>query len=537
MQAVVKALAVITLMLVAGCAQDLKEKITDEQMGIQIRAERAQAIARKNQQNSPYLVEETTPKFTTRSVPYERVDTLPSHLGRITMRVPGRHNLSAIAEMMERLIEIPVVMSPDALLDAAMFTPGVAVAAAQVTEKPSEAMSANEEAKQKSSQAGAKTVLYNDRELRNTFELNYAGSVAGLFDHIATRAGLQWQYQGGRIVFTRLVTRAMSVKALSGGVKSSGTVTVGTGINASTASESDIWPMLEATLKNMISPRGRMQVDPKSGLVTVTDALQNVNEVARFIDKQNDTMLRQVVLDVEVLQVDLTQEHASGIDWSVVSAGLGNSGAITAAGASMVKPFSGGEPGTVQSVVQRRDGGSVKALITALEQFGRVSTSYSTVVVTTNRQPVPLGVQNSEAYLASVTAGTVNSTTGVSTGATLTASTVNTGFSMVLVPLIMDSNRVLIESTLQVSALREMKNFSSGSGTTANSIQLPSVDSYNTLQRVSVATGDTIVMSGFEREVLMRDATDVVRDVVPGSRRGKSTKQSTVILVTPRLQP
>jgi type IVB pilus formation R64 PilN family outer membrane protein len=289
-------------------------------------------------------------------------------------------------------------------------------------------------------------------------------------------------------------------------------------------------------LKNMVSTRGRMQVDPKSGMVTVTDAVQNVNAISRFIELQNDTMLRQVVLDVEVLQVDLTQEHASGIDWTIVSNGMGRTGAITASGASMVKPFSGGDPGSIQSVVSRSDGGNVKTLITALEQFGRVSTSYSTVVVTTNRQPVPLGVQNSEAYLASVTAGTVNATTGVSTGATLTASTVSTGFSMVLVPLIMDSNRVLIESTMQVSALREMKNFSSGSGAASNSIQLPSVDSYNTLQRVSVATGDTIVMSGFEREILLRDQTDVVRNFVPGSQRGKTTKQSTVILITPRLQ-
>jgi hypothetical protein len=107
---------------------------------------------------------------------------------------------------------------------------------------------------------------------------------------------------------------------------------------------------------------------------------------------------------------------------------------------------------------------------------------------------------------------------------------------MVLVPLIMDSNRILIESTMQISALREMKNFSSGSGSNANSIQLPNVDSYNSLQRVSVAAGDTIVMSGFEREVTLRDEIDVVRNTIPGSRRGRVTKQSTVILITPRLQ-
>lgn len=536
MRAVGKLVACLSWLLLAGCAQKLQESIATEQMDIQIRAERAQAKIRQPQIRSPYLVEDELPKFTGRSVPYERVDALPQHLGSITMRVPGRHSLSAIAEMIERLIEIPVYLTPDALHDAALYTPGPFVPATLTADKPSEAMQRNEEIKQRSIKAGAATVNFSDRELRNTYELNYSGSVVGLLDSLATRAGLQWQHQGGRIVLTRLVTRAMTVKALSSGLKSSGSVNVGNGLNASSQAETDIWPMLEATLKNMVSTRGRMQVDPKSGMVTVTDAVQNVNTISRFIELQNDTMLRQVVLDVEVLQVDLTQEHASGIDWTIVSNGMGRTGAITASGASMVKPFSGGDPGSIQSVVSRSDGGNVKTLITALEQFGRVSTSYSTVVVTTNRQPVPLGVQNSEAYLASVTAGTVNATTGVSTGATLTASTVSTGFSMVLVPLIMDSNRVLIESTMQVSALREMKNFSSGSGAASNSIQLPSVDSYNTLQRVSVATGDTIVMSGFEREILLRDQTDVVRNFVPGSQRGKTTKQSTVILITPRLQ-
>ena len=536
MQAFVKVSLIGLLAGLAGCAQELMHKISDEQLDIQMRAEQVQVLARQKQINSPFLIEETTPKFASRSIVYQRVDALPQKVGKVTMRVPGRQTLSAIAEMIERLVEIPVTMSPDALLDASLFTPGVATMAA-VADKPSEAMQNNEGIKQRAAQGGSNaTVLYNERELRNTLELNYSGPLTGLLDHIAARAGLQWQHQGGRIAFTRVVTRAISVKALSGGLRTTAGLTMGTGISSSSSAESDIWPMLDAALKNMISARGRLQVDAKSGTITVTDAVQNVDNIARFIELQNDTMLRQIVLDVEILQVDLTQEHASGIDWSIVSNGLGPLGVITAAGGSIMKPYSGSDPGSIQSVVSRRDGGGVKTLITALEQFGRVSSSYSTVVVTTNRQPVPLGVQNSEAYLASVTAGTVNAVSGVSTGATLTASSVSTGFSMMLVPLIMDSNRILIESTMQVSALREMKNFSSGSGATANSIQLPNVDSYNTLQRVSVAAGDTIVMSGFEREVILRDEIDVVRNTLPGSRRGRVTKQSTVILITPRLQ-
>jgi hypothetical protein len=546
----------LSLTLLVGCAQELHQKISIEQMEIQARGEAAQTLMRKKQVASPYLVEESLPRFTTRSVPYERIDKLPAHLGKVTMRVPGRHSLSSVGEMVQRLIDIPVILTPDALLDAALFAPGQAVAGAVPGATPggpmqgmpmggvnaglnagagaSKAMQDNNDIKQRAAEAGANQAAFTDKELSSTFELNYSGTAMGLLDYIAVRAGVQWQYQQGRITFSRVVTRAMSVKALAGGLKTSGAVSMGGGMTANATAESDVWPMLEATLKNLISARGRIQVDPKNGTVTVTDALQNVNAVAKFIDRQNDTMLRQIVLDVEVLQVDLKQEHASGIDWSVVSRGLGGALSLNAPGS--VGVFSGSTGGSVGAAISRNDGGSVKALVNALEQYGRVTSTYSTVVATTNRQPVPLGVQSSESYLAQVTAGANNAVTGIATGATLTPGTVSTGFSMVLMPVIMDSNRVLIESTLQVSALRELKDFSSGSGATLNRIQLPSVDSYSTMQRINVASGDTMVMSGFEREINLRDENDIVRGVVPGSRRGKTSKQSTVILITPRLQ-
>lgn len=530
----------LSLALLGGCAQDLHQKISNDQMETQARGEVAQTLIRKKQVASPYLVEESLPRFTTRSVPYERIDKLPVHLGKVTMRVPGRHSLSSVGEMVQRLIEIPVVLTPDALLDVALFAPGQAAGAATLGANVgsnagvSKAMQDNNDIKQRAVDAGANQATFTDKELSSTFELNYSGTATGLLDYIAIRAGVQWQYQQGRITFSRVVTRSMSVKALAGGLKTAGAVSMGGGMTATASAESDVWPMLEATLKNLISPRGRIQVDPKNGTVTVTDALQNVNAVSKFLDKQNDTMLRQIVLDVEVLQVDLKQEHASGIDWSVVSRGLGGALSLNAPGS--VGVFSGSTGGSVGAAMSRNDGGSVKALVNALEQYGRVTSTYSTVVATTNRQPVPLGVQSSESYLAQVTAGTSNAATGVATGATLTPGTVSTGFSMVLMPVIMDSNRVLIESTLQVSALRELKDFSSGAGATLNRIQLPSVDSYSTMQRINVASGDTMVMSGFERETNLRDENDMVRGVVPGSRRGKTSKQSTVILITPRLQ-
>lgn len=532
-----KLFAALSLTVLGGCAQGLNDRIVNDQMNIQVRGETAQTQMRKPQVATPYLTEESLPRFTTRSVPYERADKLPAHLGKVTMRVPGRHSLSSVGEMVQRLIDIPVVLTPDALIDPALFAPGQAPSGAAGGASAgiaSKAMQTNNDIKQRAIDAGAQQTTFTDKELGTTIELNYSGTTTGLLDHIANRAGLQWQYQQGRITFSRVVTRSMAVKALGGGLRTSGSVSMGGGMSASATAESDVWPMFEAALKNLVSARGRIQVDPKSGTVTVTDALSNVNEVAKFIDRQNDSMLRQIVLDVEVLQIDLKQEHASGIDWSVISRGLG--GALNLSGPVGVGSFSGSAGGSMGAAMSRSDGGTVKALVSALEQYGRVSSTYSTVVATTNRQPVPLGVQSSESYLAQVTAGVSNAATGAATGATLTPGTVSTGFSMVLMPVIMDSNRVLIESTLQVSALRELKQFSSGAGASMNSIQLPSVDSYSTMQRINVASGDTMVMSGFEREINLRDENDIVRGVVPGSRRGKASKQSTVILITPRLQ-
>jgi type II secretory pathway component GspD/PulD (secretin) len=123
----------------------------------------------------------------------------------------------------------------------------------------------------------------------------------------------------------------------------------------------------------------------------------------------------------------------------------------------------------------------------------------------------------------------------VSTGATLTADTIITGFSMLVTPTVLDSGRILLESALSISALRELKDFSSGEGNLKNSIQLPAIDDFSTLQRLSVKAGETLVMTGFEREIMLRDERDVIRGVLPASQRVKGSRQSTVILITPRL--
>jgi hypothetical protein len=526
---ILRLLAFMPIALLASCAT--RDMVIKEQREQSTRAGQAQQLVRQNTPRPAFLVTENTPRFATRSVPVDPGLDLPAQLGNVTLRLPGRYSLGAIAELLSRLINIPVLVTADALMDPALFEPGSNVAGgAGMTAQGAAGAAAPTPAdvQRRAAAMSATSVSSSDVDLRTTYELNYSGPLRGLLDDLATRAGLQWRYNDGRIVLSRVVTRVLTIKSIQGGIKTSATLKAGAGLAGSTSSDGDFWSSLETNLKNHLSPRGKLQMDPKNGVVTVTDSRMNVDAMERFVANQNDLMMRQISLEVEVLQVELSQEQSSGINWSYIGNRLGGLAEITTP--NIPGGYSGATPASFGMTNV-----SSKLLINALEEFGKVNTAYSAVITTTNRQSVPLGVTSNEAYLKSVTAGTVATSTAPATGATLTAGTFTTGFSLMVTPVVLDSSRVLLESALTISALRSLKEFSSGQGDLKNSIQLPLIDDFSTLQRLSVKIGDTLVMTGFEQEILQRNETDLVRGVVPVNQRTKVARQSTVILITPRL--
>ena len=89
---------------------------------------------------------------------------------------------------------------------------------------------------------------------------------------------------------------------------------------------------------------------------------------------------------------------------------------------------------------------------------------------------------------------------------------------------------------VQISALKDIQTFTSGEGIYKQSVQLPTVNRFTTLQRTSVQAGQTLVLAGYESEQTQVDDADIVRGFLPMARRGGRSKSGTVILITPRLQ-
>ncbi len=535
-----RAWLLVAVLFLQACASSFDADINKTHQDTQARTSQAQTSVRQTQQHNPYVMLDRVPRFTQKSVPFVRSAMLPPHIGSVTLRYPGRHNLSTIAELISRTIDIPVIMTPDALMDPRVFVP--ARASASNTTTTNATPDAMQTAASLMMAAGASQIGLTHTQAQTTLELNYHGTLAGLLDQIAAKARLTWAYDNGRIVFQRVITRVISVKTLPGAVKSSGTLTMSGSSNSGSSSitseiDVDFWAALDKALPLLISSQGQVQVDSRTGNITVRDAIDNVQAIERVVAQHNAQFMRQIALHVEVLQVDLSLDHQSGVDWSYVSQALpGLSDArVTLQGAPSLTTS-----GASMSMVLRDSSSSLSngsVLFKALEKFGRVSTAYSSVLTTMNRQPVPVGVMNTTAYLKQTTpAVTTNAGSGTTFSAPgLTPGEISTGFTLTLLPMVLDSNRVLVQSALSISSLRELKSFSSGSGINQQTVQQPNVDTFVTLQRMGLIPGETMVLVGFEREESRSYQNDIVRNALPGSRSGTGAKTSTVILITPRL--
>jgi type II secretory pathway component GspD/PulD (secretin) len=154
-----------------------------------------------------------------------------------------------------------------------------------------------------------------------------------------------------------------------------------------------------------------------------------------------------------------------------------------------------------------------------------------------NRQAVPLGSVSTQSYLKQSTPAITTNAAGLQVvgQAGLTPGEINTGFTLNLLPIVLDSNHVLMQTSINLSTLKDLTTFTSGSGTSQQSIQQPNVSTFTTQQKMMVKSGDTIVLSGFENETAETRESDLVRKTVPGTKDNIRNKTTLVVLITPRL--
>ena len=385
------------------------------------------------------------------------------------------------------------------------------------------------------------------------------GDLKGLLDAAVVGFGVSWKYAQGVIEFHHVDTRSFQVNAVPGDSALSASVGSGSssggeggssggagGSSASTTSSNSnsqstamrsqlsVFSSLEKSVGAMLSPHGNVVSSPATGTLTVTDTPAILARVDKFIERENRTLSKQVMINVTVLAVSLTEEDTYGVNWEAVYTDLFRRYGIS-------NTFGAGQnrhsvsAGILNTSGSKFAGSSM--IINALSTQGKVRKETSASVATLNHQPVPVQVARQTAYLKS-SQTTISANVGSSTS--LTPGVVTSGFTMTVLPNLLDNGTVMLQFSTDISTLREIKTVSSSTAAGGNVIQTPEIDTRNFLQRVAMKSGQTLVVSGFEQMEggVNKQGTGVPSNFLLGGGVGaRSSKEVIVILVTPIAMP
>lgn len=387
-----------------------------------------------------------------------------------------------------------------------------------------------------------------------SFVLNdvvYTGNLAGLLDFITGKMNLSWRWDGQEIQIYRYETKMYKLNALAGtstvttslNTSSSNSSSGGSsstqsdsnqdsssGQNTQTTSTTSIWQDVGEALRASLSPKGVMSMVPSAGTITVKDTPTVLRNIEAQIKEYNRIYSKQVLLDIKVYQVESTDSDNYGIDWNSVWSWAGGKYGFSVASTSGLSNTSGTTFKLTGSGLGSLTNGD--AALQALSTVGKASLVTSGQVISLNGQTVPLNASREVAYLQS-SSTTVSGDSGVSSS-TLTPGLVTEGFVMNFTPRVTDGNNIIMRYSVDLSTIEQITTYETSDG--SSSIQLPQRQVRNFMQNVSMKSGETLVLTGFQ-QVQGNDSSSGVGSAKAwffgGKKATTSTNRTIVIIVTP----
>ncbi|ELP5730137.1 pilus (MSHA type) biogenesis protein MshL [Vibrio vulnificus] len=225
------------------------------------------------------------------------------------------------------------------------------------------------------------------------------------------------------------------------------TTTASGGTRIETITESDFWPLLQQAVANLIgSGKGQsVVVTPQAGVITVRAFPDEIREVRQFLGISQERMQRQVILEAKILEVTLSDGYQQGINWSNISASLGNSGSIVVnrpgstllPGLDAIGSLLGGQTNVTIS------DGSFEAVLSFMSTQGDLNVLSSPRVTASNNQKAVIKVGNDQYY---VTALSSNAGNGENSNAVpeVTLTPFFSGISLDVTPQIDDKGNVFL---------------------------------------------------------------------------------------------
>ncbi len=402
--------------------------------------------------------------------------------------------------------------------------------------------------------------------------MSYSGSVRGALDLLASKTGFVYNVSGNSIYWQAYVTKTYDVAFIPGGSdylmgKKAGSSSSNSGGGGGTTTQDftsadssndqyssmtgkmSVWDDLRNTIQQLMSPEGRVTVSQATTTVTVRDRPSNVQLVGQYVSNLNSKLSKQVLVKVQILQVNLSNDYNMGINWQVIAHAFNKSPFVlngnygtpttltsTVAQSALPAALGGATPpvpqfGTVTDTTSGNIIPSYTILFNALNQQGKTSVVTEPRVVALNNQVSVIRITEQKGYLASIQ----NTTLAGSSGGTastvtsqLTPGSIVTGVTLYILPKII-GDKIIMQVNADLSLNTALVNF----GPPGQQIQLPTIESKNFNQRSVIRSGDTMILSGYKQMVNRAGAQQLMKSQALGGKASSQTNTETVVLITP----
>ncbi|MBE0492945.1 MAG: type II and III secretion system protein [Thiomicrospira sp.] len=189
-------------------------------------------------------------------------------------------------------------------------------------------------------------------------------------------------------------------------------------------------------------------INPEAGLVLVYATNKRHHQVQHYIDSITQRSERQVMIEASVVEVVLSENHQSGIDWS--TSGFRN---LSNREALMALP--GAEPmaDNVFTATLGNDVGlDLNVGLKALEEYGDVQVLSSPKIMAVNNQTALLKVVDNQVYFT-IDVSRSTSTAGTDVTYSTSVHTVPVGFMMSMTPFVSDQREVSLNIRPTISRI------------------------------------------------------------------------------------
>lgn len=371
--------------------------------------------------------------------------------------------------------------------------------------------------------------------------VSYRGPLSGLLDEVSSRFGIWWRYEKNEIQFYKYITKTFVLyslptqQTLSNNIGGSSTDSGGGGsssLSLASSANMELWKNVEDSIKSMVADDAKLSIDSGNGVISLTATPTDIKKVAKYINEQNARLSRQVAISVKVLQVNINDSDTFGLD---LSAAWNNAEKESF---SLLSAANGIGDDVVQNLGMTIMPGDwkVEAGIQALSKKNTVNLVTSGTVTTMNNKPAPIQVVKKQNYISEITKTNSGGSDSDSYDLSTETEEIETGFTMSVLPRVLEHGRLMVMFNLTLSDLLELQKVDIGTESSGEYIQNPIIESRGFSQEVVMKSGESLVLTGYERtenEATKTGVGSAENSLLGGSAIANKLRSILVIILTP----